>query len=231
MTPTTPEPRFVNLAAHPVQVRDAAGHEHTVRPFRELAAYHWRKDVDCICVGQHYAKFQGLLAPFPEPEQPAAPPAQADPVGAGLGIGAAASTGTYKATGDVLRPDGTVKKDDQDTGASASAEAAGDSEPVDPEPVDEVGDAQAADEQEAGESDASDVDEDRPLEDVPGVTKALAAALRKAGYKTAVDLANCQTPVRLTKLGKVKGVKDADALAAAAQDLLGWEDVEDDEDS
>jgi len=214
------EPRFINPGDQPVHVRDPQGHTRVVRPFRELAVFGWRKPEDCICVGAHYANFPGLLAPFPEPEQAPAPVAQAarEPQ-AGAELATTAPTGRYRATGDVVRPDGTVKTDSpRPAGQDRVGATAEPSEPVeaDDEPGEEAGDGHEGDEQ-----------QDRPLEDVPGVNKVLASALRKAGYRTAVALADCQDDAALAKLGKVRGVRDARALAEAAQDLLGW--VEEDE--
>lgn len=216
------EPKFVNLDSHPVMVRDPQGHARTVRPFRELAAFHWRTEEDCVCVGAHYAKFPGLLSPFPEPEQAAAPAAQAAPEAGGAGLSAQAATGRYKATGDVLRPDGSIKQDNPDRDDAAGAERDAD--------VDEAVDGEERDEpQDDPEVDAEDEQQDRPLEDVQGVSKPLATALRKAGFKTAAALAGCQDEKSLAKLGKVKGVRDAADLVEAAQTLLGWEEVTDEE--
>lgn len=209
--------RFVNLGIHPIQVRDADGHGRTVRPFRELQAFHWRKEEDCVCEGAHYAKFPGLLSPFPDDADSDKPSAPA--------VAAKALPGRFKGTGDVLRPDGTVKKDVVDpTTAVPPAPSA----PVDPvsEPVVKADDTadEDADDEVVGE-DGEDIDEDRPLEDVPGVTPALAAALTTAGFTSALKLAECQSASRLKKLGKVKGVKNAGELADAAQTLLGWEEA------
>lgn len=214
------EPKFVNLDSHPITVRDPQGHQRTVRPFRELAAFHWRTEEDCVCVGAHYAKFPGLLSPFPEPEQQAAQPAQA--VVGGAGLAAAAQTGRYKATGDVLRPDGSIKKDAQDRDDAAGAQR-------DAEPDEAVDGEDGNESEDPASSDEEDEQQDRPLEDVPGVSKVLAAALRKAGYASAVALANVQDEKSLAKLGKVKGVRDPGTLVDAAQTLLGWEEVTEDD--
>jgi hypothetical protein len=210
------EPKFVNLDSQPITVRDPSGHMRIVRPFRELAVFHWRTEEDCVCVGQHYAKFPGLLSPFPEPEQKAAQPVQA--AAGGAGVAAAAQTGRYKATGDVLRPDGSIKKD-----AEARDDAAGSQ--VDAGRDEEVDGEDGNESEDAAEGGEEDEQQDRPLEDVPGVSKALAVALRKAGYASAVALANVQDEKSLAKLSKVKGVKDAGTLVDAAQTLLGWEEV------
>lgn len=223
-TPASSVPRFINPGDHPINVRDPEGHQRVVRPFRELAAFSWRTEQDCICVGQHYASFPGLLIPFPEPEQKPAP-VQADPVAAaGANAGLTAGTGRYKATGDVLRPDGTIKKDGE-AEAAPDASGAGDAAADPVEGDDESGDDAEPDAPESQD----DIQQDRPLEDVPGVSKILAKQLRAAGYATALSLAEAQDQKALTKLGKVKGVKDASALVEAAQTLLGWEEVADDE--
>lgn len=223
-TPVSSDPRFINPGDHPVHVRDPQGHQRVVRPYRELTAFSWRTEQDCVCVGQHYANFPGLLIPFPEPEQKPAP-APADPAAAaGAHAGLTAGAGRYKATGDVLRPDGTIKKDGEAEPAE-DASGAGDSAAEPAEGDDDVGDGADPD---ASDS-QDDVQQDRPLEDVPGVTKILAKQLRAAGYATALSLAEAQDQKALTKLGKVKGVKDASALVDAAQTLLGWEEVVDDE--
>jgi hypothetical protein len=223
-TPVHSGPRFINPGDHPVNVRDPQGHQRVVRPFRELTAFSWRTEDDCVCVGEHYASFPGILVPFPEPEQKPAPAAQADPAAAaGADVGLQAGAGRYKATGDVLSPDGTIKKDG-DAASAADAPGAGDPA-ADP--------AEGRDESEGGaDPDApesqDDIQQDRPLEDVPGVSRALAKQLRAAGYDSAFALANVQDEKALAKLGKVKGVKDAEALVDAAQTLLGWEEVSDD---
>lgn len=225
-TPVHSGPRFINPGDHPVHVRDPQGHQRVVRPFRELATFSWRTEADCICVGEHYASFPGLLTPFPEPEQKPAPVAQAAAApAAGADAGLQAGAGRYKATGDVVRPDGSIKTD----GVAAPAADA-------PGAVDPAADSVEGDDAESGseaEPDApegqDDVQPDRPLEDVPGVSKILAKQLRSAGYATALSLAEAQDEKALAKLGKVKGVKDASALVEAAQTLLGWEEVADDE--
>jgi hypothetical protein len=224
MTSPTSDPRFINPGDHPVNVRDPHGHQRVVRPFRELASFSWRTEQDCICVGQHYASFPGLLIPFPESEQKLAP-VQADPApAAGADAGLTAGTGRYKATGDVLRPDGTIKKDGE---AAAAPDVPGAGDPAaDPAEGDDEGGGDAEPDAPAGQD---DVQQDRPLEDVPGVSKLLAKQLRAAGYETAHALAEAQDKNALAKLGKVKGVKDASALVEAAQTLLGWEEVADDE--
>lgn len=172
-------------------------------------------------VGAHYANFPGLLEPFPDDAQVVVPPAPVaspveppeEPVDNPSGVAAQASPGRYKATGDVLRPDGTIKKDGDD----APSPSPGGDQPEEPQAEPEV----------ARDGDEEDDDEDRPLEDIPGVSKKLASALRKAGYASAYAVANCQTKAKLKKLGSVSGVEDAAKLAEAAQDLLGW--VEDSE--
>jgi hypothetical protein len=223
-TPVPSDPRFINPGDHPVNVRDPQGHQRVVRPFRELTAFSWRTEQDCICVGQHYASFPGLLIPFPETEQKPEP-AQADPApAAGADAGLQAGTGRYKATGDVLRPDGTIKKDGE---AQAAADVPGAGDPAaDPAAGENESSGDAEPDAPEGQD---DVQPDRPLEDVPGVSKILAKQLRAAGYATALSLAEAQDQKALAKLGKVKGVKDASALVDAAQTLLGWEEVADEE--
>lgn len=210
------EPRFINPSNNPVRVRDPQGNVRLVRPYRELAAFSWRKEEDCIAVGAHYANFPGLLAPFPEPEQ-AAPAAQAVQAGAQAGVAAVAPKGRFRGTGDVVRPDGSVKNEgDQDTATAPDPDAADGTEDERDELDGGEGDAEP-------EHDLADDDEDRPLEDLPGMTAVLAAALRAAGYETVLSLADCQTKTKLKKLGKVSGVDDAQALVDAAHKLLDWD--------
>lgn len=220
------EPRFINTSSHPVYVNDPNGHQVIVRPYRELTQFHWRKEEECVMVGAHYANFPGLLEPFPAESVVAAPPAPVVDVPQGVdasaGVGAQASPGRYKATGDVLRPDGSIKKDGEDLADSVAVEGQDDGKQDEPA-VDD------ADGQDDHQDDEPDDDEDRPLEDVPGVTKKLASALRKAGYASALKLAECQTKPRLKKLAAVPGVVDATKLAEAAQDLLGWVEADETE--
>lgn len=208
---TTKEPRFVNLGDQPVYVNHRDGHQIVVRPFREMT-FDWRKPEDCICVGEHYRQFVGILVPHPEDAKSATKTEPAVPVAtAGVaGVAAKAAGGRYRITGDVVGADGKVKTDDPPP------------TPADGEPVDSDDDQEEAVEPEAaGEND----DEDRPLEDVPSVTKALAKKLITAGFKSADALAQCQTATKVKKLAKAVGDKDlAEKIIGEAQDLLGYVD-------
>lgn len=196
------QPRYVNPGSQPVYVRDENGRERVVRPFREMQVMPWRTDDDCICVGEHYSKFPGLLDRFPGEHDEATTPV----------VSAQASRGRFRLTGEVRAADGTVKSVDSEPIADGIT------------PLDAVA-ATPESLPPAVENDGPTEDDD-DLEEIPGMTPEVADALRKAGYTSASRVADCQSPAELRELAQVPGVKTVKAatkLAESAQAMLGWE--------
>lgn len=200
----TNQPRFVNLGTMPVNVTTEQGSQRTVRPFRELQAMPWRTEQDCICVGNHYRNFPGLLEPFPGDETQPTP----------SGVQAQASSFRFRLSGEVIRASEAIVE--AADAADAAAASTSDAEVAASEPV-----AQADTPVKSDESPEQD-----KLEYVAGMTAELAASLRDHGYATIAQLADCQSAAELRELAQVPGVKTvkfATKLAESAQDFLGWE--------
>ncbi len=192
--------KFINQNPHPVNVTRPDGSPRVVRPFRELQAFGWRTAEDCICEGPHYARFPGLLEPFREPDDanpqasPAAPAVTA--VAGDAVVGSPALSGRFRASGDVVRPDGSVRKDAPEGNVAT------------PGP-----DADA-------DGDGQDDDFDAPLENVRGVGPKVADALRANGYKTARDLARVEGDDAMAALAAVPFVRNCRLLVESARQLL-----------
>lgn len=238
-TTETAEPRFINNSAKLVYVQNPDGHDRVVRPFRELGIVAGRLESDCVVVGEHFRRFGGLLEPFPVADTPAAIPAETkdpmDPNDRGVAARAMAS-GQFAAEGEVVGADGKVKYDIPEHDPEHPnhdpdfvPEPVDDAVAVDPDapvaatdPVDVV-----EPEVEEEETEAEEEIEDQPLDKVTGIGAKLAGNLAAVGIKTAAALADQQDEAQQAALVEVPGVRNADhaaELVANAQELLGWED-------
>lgn len=237
----TAEPRFINRSNKLVYVTRPDGSDRVVRCFRELGVVAGRLEEDCVVVGEHYRKFSGLLEPFPVADAPAAIPAETkdvmDPNDRGVAARAMAS-GQFAADGEVVGPDGKVKYD-----IPQHDPAHPDHDPnFVPEPVDDAvaispdAPTVATDPVDTVEPEAPPVEEeveDKPLTKVSGIGSKLAGNLTAVGIETAAALADHQDEEQQEQLVEVPGVRNlehAAQLVANAQELLGWEDAEDDAD-
>tara|TARA_R100001086_G_scaffold226546_1_gene145226 strand:+ start:2266 stop:2922 length:657 start_codon:yes stop_codon:yes gene_type:complete len=216
------QPRFVNNTSHPVYIRDPNGHQRVVRPFRELGVIIGRKEEDCVCYGEHYGNFPGLLEPFPGSEpDPSAGAAVANPMDPNdPSIAARAQQHAFHAAGDVISPSGEVKRStgDEDPETEGEDDGLTGDEVIDVEVDDDLED----------DADA-DYPEDAELVDVKMIGDRLAANLQSIGIGSAAALAAMQDDEDLEKLRQVDGVrnlKHARQLVEHAQTLLGWTEEE-----
>ena len=216
MTEQSSEPRFINPHERIVYVNRPDGHQIVVRPYRELGVIAGRSEKDCVVVGEHYRQF-GQLIPFPDPVEVEEEEGDVAPPGVG-GISAGAQNGRFHGQGDVIAPDGTVRRPEPSGDEGAGAGGEGDSE------------------SDSSETDATSDDDvtDAPLTDVPGIGEKLADQLIEFGIPTAAALADLQGENDPTTLAdNISGIRNAthaSKLIEAAQDTLGYEDVDADED-
>ena len=239
MTQTDKEPRFINNSSKIIHVATPDGGQKCVRPYRELHVIPGRVEDDCIVKGAHYKQFVGLLEPFPGTESVVpATAAELDPMDPNnLGAAARASKGSFQGSGDVVSPDGTVKREEGNEDPEPPTPDAVIDKEVDndnEEPEDGVVfDAEEGDEEE-GDEEEGDEEEDCLLTDIEGIGPRLAENLVAIGVDTASALADMQTDAQLKKLVGVAGIrnaKHAKELVERAQSILGWEDEdESDED-
>lgn len=207
-----PEPRFINPHDRVVYVNRPDGHQIVVRPFRELGVIVGRQEKDCVMEGEHYRQF-GQLIPFPEDA-----PSEEAPAVDGGDVDSVASPGRFGGKGDVISPDGTVKTETQGDGSE---------EPPEPDV-----DVNEDDLEETEDDDGEDIDP-TPLEDVDGVGPKVASQLREVGIETANDLADKQEEHEPGEIADacpgIRNAAHATQLIEAAQELLGYEDGEDED--
>lgn len=239
---TTSEPRFINRSTKLVYVQRPDGTDRVVRPFRELGVVAGRLEEDCVVEGEHYSKFSGLLEPFPVADSPAALPAEAkdpmDPNDRGVAARAMAS-GQFAADGEVVGPDGKVKYDipqhdpeHPEHDPNFVPEPVDDAVAVDPDAPVAATDPVETVEPAAPVVDEEEEIEDKPLTKVSGIGSKLAGNLTAVGIETAAALADHQEDEQQEALVEVPGVRNlehAAQLVANAQELLGWEDAEEED--